>query len=95
MEPMAADFAKDASVTAEQAKEHFAEVLDRAAKSKERVIVTRRGKPLAAIVPVDDVRFLEDLEERMDIDDAKAALEEAKREGTVSWSDLKKELGLG
>lgn len=35
-----------------QARDQFSEVLNRAAFGKERVVLTRRGKPLVAIVPI-------------------------------------------
>jgi hypothetical protein len=43
------------------------------------------------------VRFLKtqyELELEADLEDAEAALEEAKREGTVPWEQVKQELGL-
>lgn len=83
---MSADAANDASVTAEEAKERFAEVLDRAARSKERVIVTQGGKALAALVPVEDLNFLEELEDRLDAEDFQAAREEWIRNGRGSKS---------
>jgi hypothetical protein len=49
---------------------------------------------------LDFLRFLkakreqEQLENQADLEDARAALEEAKREGTISLADLKHELGL-
>lgn len=45
---------------------------------------------------LDFVRFLnyDEQELTQDLADARAALEEAKREGTVSLTDLKRELGL-
>jgi hypothetical protein len=43
------------------------------------------------------VRFLKtqyELELEADLEDAETALEEAKREGTVPWEQVKQELGL-
>lgn len=47
------------------AREQLAEVVNRAAYGKERVILTRRGKPLAAVVPMEDVEALQRLEARV------------------------------
>ena len=91
---MAAHTQNDATLTMAEAQEHFIEVVDRAARGKERVVVTRRGKPVAAVVPFEDARFLEEFEDRLDLEDARAALDEAKREGAVPWKDIKKRLGL-
>jgi PHD/YefM family antitoxin component YafN of YafNO toxin-antitoxin module len=52
------------------------------------VVVTRGGKKFAALVPLDD---LEALENRLDIEDAKKAIEEP---GAVPWKKVKADLGL-
>ena len=44
-----------------KAREEFPEVLNRAAYGKERTIVSRRGKDLAAVIPIEDLRLLERL----------------------------------
>jgi prevent-host-death family protein len=65
------------SLDATTARDEFADLLNRAAYGKERVILTRRGRELAAVVPIEDVRLLEELEARMELQDARAALAEA------------------
>ncbi len=72
----------------------FSEAINRAAFGKERVILTRRGRRVAAIVPLEDVKTLEAIEDKKDIEDAKKALKEAARKGTISAAQLRKELGL-
>ena len=64
------------------------------AKREERVVLTRRGKELAAVVPIEDLELLERLEDRLDLEDARAALKDVKKKGTVPWDKLKEELGL-
>ena len=81
-------------LAASDVREHFADVLNRVAYGGDRVVVERRGKEMAAIVSLDDLKVLEAIEDRLDSDDALSALEEAEREGTTSWSSLKAELGL-
>ena len=51
--------------------------VNRVAYGKERVILSRRGRDLAAIVPLEDVELLEALEDRLDLDAARAALKKA------------------
>jgi prevent-host-death family protein len=65
------------TLDATTARDEFADMLNRAAYGKERVILTRRGRELAAVVPIEDVRLLEELEARMELQDARAALAEA------------------
>ena len=76
------------------ARSQFSEIINRAAFGKERMILTRRGKELVAVVPIEDVKLLEALEDRMDLEEARTALSESKKKGTVSWEKMKKELGL-
>jgi len=75
---------EEPSVRAEDAKGKFAEALRRAAKNKERVVVTRRGKPIAVVMPLRDARLLDDLEDRMDAADLRTALAEWERTGKKS-----------
>ena len=81
-------------VSTVDARKQISEIINRAAFGKERMILTRRGKELVAVVPIEDVKLLEALEDRMDLEEARAALSESKKKGTVSWEKMKKELGL-
>ena len=49
------------TMTAAGARSQFSEIVNRTAFGGERVVVTRRGKPLAALVPIDDLALLEEL----------------------------------
>ncbi len=74
------------------------ELIDRAASGDERVILTREGKEVAAIISVEALHYFERLEEeaqdRQDVADAEAALAEAEVLGTISLEGFRKELGL-
>ena len=48
-----------ATASASWARNNFAEVLSRAAYGKERITIERRGRPLAVLVPVEDLELLE------------------------------------
>ncbi len=75
-------------------RKELAETLNRVSYKGERVVVERRGKVVAAIVPVVDLELLEALEDRLDLEAARTALKEAEKMGTVPWARLKKDLGL-
>ena len=51
----------DEPLSTAAARDSFARVVNRAAYGKERVVLTRRGKPLAAVVPIEDVKQLDAL----------------------------------
>jgi prevent-host-death family protein len=83
-----------ASIKTVDARNQFADVVNRAAYGKERIVLTKHNREVAAVVPIEDLRLLEELEERIDLQEAAKALAEAKVTGTTSWDDLKSELGL-
>lgn len=75
-------------------REAFADAINRAAFSSERVLLRRRGRAVAAVVPIEDLRLLEALEDRIDLVDARTALAQANKKGAQSLDAILKELGL-
>jgi antitoxin (DNA-binding transcriptional repressor) of toxin-antitoxin stability system len=71
----------------------LAETIGRVAFGGERVILERYGKGVVAVVPLADLALLEALEDRVDLDAIRASLRASESEPTVSWEDLKAELG--
>ena len=72
----------------------FSDVIDRVEESKERMIITRHNKPVAALVPVDDAALLEKLEDDLDLLEAMQAIEDYELSGGVSLRQLKVDLAL-
>jgi prevent-host-death family protein len=70
----------------------FADIVNKVAFGGEHVTLQRHGKDVAAIVPVEDLRLIEALEERMDLEAARTVLK--KKGPRIAWSRFKKELGL-
>lgn len=85
-----------ARIAASKSEESLARSLDRVASKRERIIVRRNGKNVAAIVPLEDLAALEELEDRRDLRAARKALADAKKKGEkpIPWAKAKKELGL-
>lgn len=83
--------------TAAAARDEFSETLNRVAYGGERVVISRRGKKLAAVVPIADLELLERLsleeENRADLAAARKALKEAEQKGTKSLEAFRRELG--
>jgi prevent-host-death family protein len=75
--------------SAAQARGKLGSMIKKVAEDKERVVITHRGKDLAALVPIEDARFLEELEDRLDLEEARADPEKS-----IPWETLKAELGL-
>jgi prevent-host-death family protein len=80
-----------ATLDTTKAKDTFGDTVNRAAYGKERIILTRRGKPVAAIVPLEDLELLDELENAAEVAEARA---EAARGEVVAWEAVKGEFGL-
>jgi len=80
--------------TASDARQQFAEMVNQVAFGGERIVIHRHGKQLAAVVPIEDMNLIHDLEARLDLDDARNSLKEAQEKGTVSFTEIKQQLGL-
>ena len=79
-------------ISTADARKKLANIVNRVAFGKESFVLTRRGEALAALVSVEDLKLLQEIEESMDVEDAWQA--RAESEETVSWEELKKELKL-
>ncbi len=60
----------------------------------ERVVLRHGRKVVGAVVPIEDLKRLQQLEDQEDLRDVRAALKEARRKGTIPWERVKAELGL-
>lgn len=82
-----------AKITTAEARKNLAEIVNNVAYGKDTVILTRRGKALAALVSIDDLKLLQQLQDEQDIKDAWKIKDEETGEN-IKLSDLKKELDL-
>ena len=69
-------------------------IVSRAEFAKERTIIERHGRPVAAIVPIEDLALLEELEDRLDVEEIERALAEAQGQPRISLDEMRKRLGL-
>ncbi|MBI2372311.1 MAG: type II toxin-antitoxin system Phd/YefM family antitoxin [Deltaproteobacteria bacterium] len=83
-------------LTTTEVRSGFADILNRVAYRGERIVLHRRGKDVAALIPVEDLALLEELEDRLDVEEGEKALAEAEAKGEkpVPWEQAKKDLGL-
>lgn len=85
-------------IESSKARQEFAEVVSRVGYTGERAVITRHGKPIAAIVSVEDEKLLAEIEALEDAED-RAAIDQYLREGgagqkLVPWENVKARLGL-
>ena len=72
-------------------RSNLAEVINRVAYGGERVILQRRGKRVMALMPIEDLELLNELEDKADI---KAVLKARKEKGGVPLEKIKARLGM-
>jgi len=82
------------NVTAARVRGNLAEVINTVAYGKERIVLTRRGKRVAAVIPVEDLDVLERIEDEIDLAEARKALADVRKRGTIPWERIKRNLGL-
>ena len=79
-------------ITTADARKKFSNIINRVAYGKESFVLTRRGEALAAIVSIEDLKLLQEIEERIDIEDAWKARNDAGE--NISWEKLREELDI-
>ena len=79
---------------ANEARANFADTLNRVAYGGERIVIHRRGREVAALISLEDFALLEALEERLDVEEALAAIAAAKAAGEepIEWEKARLEL---
>ncbi|MFH1369800.1 MAG: type II toxin-antitoxin system prevent-host-death family antitoxin [Planctomycetota bacterium] len=74
-----------------KARRDFTDIANRVMFGSERICIEKNNKPVVAVVPVEDLEMLEEIEDQIDLQAAKAALKKGK---FIKLEDLKKQLGL-
>lgn len=80
------------NVSIAEIRDKLADAINRVAYAGERVVLERRGKPVAVLVSVDDAELLEQLENEADL----KALRKARKEKgkPVPLAQVKARLGM-
>lgn len=91
-------------ITVTEARKNFSDIVNNVGFNDETQIITRNGKQIVAIIPIEELRWADEMEERKDIQDAKKAMAEIETNGVIDmkkvkekctpWEDIKKELNL-
>lgn len=77
-----------------ESRSELKEIVNHVAFGHDRYILIRNGKELAAIVSIEDLKILEEIEDKLDVETAQRIDKDIKKHGTVKWKDAKKELGM-
>lgn len=79
------------SVNATKVRQEFASWVGTVRYGTTRILVKTHGRPAVAIVSMHDLALLRSLEDKIDIEDARKAMEE---EGEISLEEVKARLGF-
>ena len=77
------------SITTAVAKEEFSDLINRVSHQNEHIVLTRRGKEIAALIPIQDLELLESVKNKHDLEEAVESLREARNQGAASFEDFK------
>ena len=77
-----------------EARESFSTTINRVAFAGERVVLTRHGRRVAAVVPIEDPELIEALEDARDLDEVRTALADPANRERIDWEKLKLDLNL-
>jgi prevent-host-death family protein len=83
------EFAMEVSI--KHIRDNLADAINRVAYGGERVILQRRGKDIAALVSMEDLQRLQEMEDKADI---KAARKARKERGGISLEQYRKKHGI-
>jgi len=79
-------------ITMADARKEFSNIINRVALDDESFVLTRQGEPVAALISIQELKLLQELEDRTDIEEAWKAKNDP--EDPIPWSELKKELKI-
>lgn len=79
-----------------EARQNLPELANRASYKGERIVLERRGKPVAVLISVEDLALLEHLEDQADYDEAVRVEREARKRGEepIPLEEVKRRFGL-
>lgn len=84
------DFEGIASVPATELRKDAPGILGRVEFGGEEIILTRHGKPAAALVSLSVLKAIRDMENARDVAAAAAARRDVAKHGSIPWTEVKR-----
>src|SRR5580700_10612777 len=85
----------DEDISIADLRARLGDLVSRVSYKHDRVVITKHGKPVAALISASDMEKFEELEDWNDTKAAEAAIRETKRDGgPIPWSVVKREMKL-
>ena len=82
-------------ITAQEAQDALPDLINQVVHNKKKpIIITRRGKEIAALISSESFALLQEIQNKQDLQDALDVLKKAREQGSVSVEKAKEELGV-
>ena len=78
-------------ISVKEIRDNLADALNRVAYGGEQIVLLRRGKGVAALVSMEELKLLEDLEDQRDL---RQALKAKKEKGGITLAQYRKKHGI-
>ncbi len=72
----------------------ISEAISRVASTGARIVIQQWGKPMAALVSLNDLRMIETLEDQIDVEAARKALADPKNRKRIPWRRVRATLSV-
>ncbi|MHB9024714.1 MAG: type II toxin-antitoxin system Phd/YefM family antitoxin [Armatimonadota bacterium] len=82
------------TATIAQTREQLSDLINRVVYRDERVVITKHGKPVAAVIPIHSLQALDRLTSLLNEEKAQKAFASLEGETGISLERLKQELGI-
>ena len=83
-----------AKLKVSDARKEFAETINKVAYGKERVVIEKFGKDIVAVVPIADLKLLEEMEDHLDLEAIRKAIADPKNKKPIAWDKVRKDFGI-
>ena len=80
------------TISTANARKNFADIVNKVAYGTDPVVLTRRGREIAALVSMKEFELLRQIEDHLDVEDARKALAESG--DNLPANEVWKQLGL-
>src|SRR5579864_3296084 len=80
------------TVAAAELRNRGSEIINAVAYGDKQVVLTRHGKPVAAIVSLMVLEALKDIEDKLDREGVRKAREDVRKHGTITLAQIKSSL---
>jgi prevent-host-death family protein len=84
----------DEDISIADLRARLGDLVTRVSYTHDRVVITKHGKPVAALISASDMEKFQELEDWNDVQAATAELQDVKKHGSVPLDTVLQELGL-